>query len=185
MNSFFGALLAGGKSQRMGRDKCLLEMDDQLLWQRQFSLFQEIGVPACLLAPERPEWCPEDLHWLPDVAPGNGPLGGLAAALAASPVDRVILLGVDLPQMTSLYLKKLQDASSPGIGVVPKLDNLFQPLTAIYPTKSLPHVMAHLASPDKSFQNLLKKLAAVGEMRILPVDESERALFRNLNSPGD
>lgn len=185
MNPFFGALLVGGKSRRMGRDKCRLEINGQPLWQRQLALFQEMEMPACLLAAERPEWCPENVHWLPDVAPGNGPLGGLAAALAASPVDRVMLLGVDLPQMTSLYLKKLQAAGSPGSGVVPELDDLFQPLTAIYPTKCLPHVMAHLASPDKSFQNLLKKLTAVGEMRILPVEESERPLFRNLNTPGD
>ncbi|MDD5199576.1 MAG: molybdenum cofactor guanylyltransferase [Terrimicrobiaceae bacterium] len=179
------ALLAGGKSSRMGRDKCLIEIDGIPLWRRQWELLGGIAGESMIVAPVRPGWCPPDLRWVADAVAGCGPLGGLAVALAAATHDRVLILAVDLPGMNSDYLKKLLAHATGACGIVPVMDRLFQPLSAVYPRSALAATLRQLATPDKSLQPLLRRLVAEGIMKSAPVEEADRPLFRNLNTPGD
>jgi molybdopterin-guanine dinucleotide biosynthesis protein A len=179
------ALLAGGQSRRMGRDKCLIEIHGVPLWQRQLALLSALSTDVTIVAPSRPDWCPHAARWIPDRTPGCGPLGGLDAALASASHERLLLLAVDLPEMTSDYLQSLVTISSNTCGVVAAIDGLFQPLCAIYPRAVLPVVISHLAGPDKSLQHLLRELVATGQMKSIPVAPSELFLFRNLNTPQD
>ena len=179
------ALLAGGRSLRMGRDKCLIEIDGTPLWQRQLALLSTLSTDIMVAAPNRPEWCPANAQWLPDRVTNCGPLAGLEAALTASSHTRVLLLAVDLPDMTGSYLRHLVAQTSDICGVVPVIDDLFQPLSAIYPQAALPAVTRHLAEPDKSMQRLLRELALDGTMKSIPVPSAELGIFRNLNSPQD
>lgn len=180
-----GALLAGGQSRRMGRDKCLLEVDGVPLWRRQLALLRALSADVLVISPEAPAWLPGEARWLPDAVTGRGPLGGLAAALAGARHDLVLTLAVDLPALTPDYLRTLAAQTAPGRGVVPELDALFQPLAAIYPRVALPFVEQHLGEPDRSFQHLIRDLAAHDLVRPVPVSASERPLFRNLNHPTD
>jgi molybdopterin-guanine dinucleotide biosynthesis protein A len=179
------ALLAGGQSRRMGRDKCLIDAGGLPLWQRQVALLSELSPDVAIVAAARPDWCPPTAHWLPDRVPGCGPLGGLDAALAGASHPRLLLLAVDLPDMTGDYLQSLIAQASDTCGVVPVIDGLFQPLSAIYPRTALPAVMRHLSELDKSLQRLLRELVADGQMKSLPVAPAELSLFRNLNTPQD
>jgi molybdopterin-guanine dinucleotide biosynthesis protein A len=180
-----GALLAGGLSRRMGRDKCLLEIDGAPLWRRQWNLLGSLADSVSVIAPLRPAWCGEGMSWIADEPPGSGPLGGLAAALAHAARPKVLVLAVDLPEMTVEYLCSLEKNATEQCGIVPELDGWFQPLSAIYPKAVLPAVRSHLAGEDKSLQQLLRELVGNGQMRALPVVEGERPLFRNLNTPQD
>ena len=47
---FSAALLAGGRSSRMGRDKAFLEIDGVPLWQRQLQTLRELGPSKSFLA---------------------------------------------------------------------------------------------------------------------------------------
>ena len=179
------ALIAGGRSVRMGRDKCLVEIDGMPLWKRQFAVLSKLSAEIMIVAPERPAWCPPTAHWVPDRVPNSGPLAGLEAALAASPHARLLVLAVDLPGMTSAYLESLAAQATDTCGAVPVIDGLFQPLSAIYPRTSLPTVTRHLAEPDKSMQRLVRTLVAGGTMKCIFVSETELPHFRNLNSPQD
>ena len=48
--NFSAALLAGGRSSRMGRDKAFLEIDGVPLWQRQLQTLRELGPSETFLA---------------------------------------------------------------------------------------------------------------------------------------
>jgi molybdopterin-guanine dinucleotide biosynthesis protein A len=174
-----GALLAGGLSSRMGRDKCLLEIDGTPLWQRQLDVLAALCDEVCVVAPSRPAWCPETVPWIRDVAANRGPLAGLAAALERA--ECVLALAVDLPAMSADYLRGLIAAGA----VVPELDGFYQPLCAVYPRAALPLALTHLEQPDHSLQSLLRDLISAGLMRAIPVTADERPLFRNLNTPND
>lgn len=181
-----GALFAGGKSTRMGSDKCLIEYDGQPAWQRQLGLLRETCDEVLIVSRERPDWCPDSVLWYADAVENRGPLAGLATALERSPTPFVLALAVDLPNLTGDYLKSLVANSGEGnIGVVPVIDQLFQPLTAVYPTTAVEYVRAHMEQPDKSFQNLVRELLSVGLVRPIEVESHERTILRNANAPTD
>lgn len=179
------ALLAGGESRRMGRDKCLLEIDGQPLWNRQIDLLRSLSDDVIVVAQGRPKWLPADVRWAADRVSNCGPLGGLEAGLHAALHSQVIALAIDLPAMTFEYLRALQACSTDACGTVPILDEQFQPLSAIYPRSVLSCVTAQLVHSDKSLQRLLRELIASGLMRPLAATNEDRPLFRNLNTPQD
>ncbi|HEY8899263.1 MAG TPA: molybdenum cofactor guanylyltransferase [Chthoniobacterales bacterium] len=185
MTFLSAALLSGGKSTRMGRDKCLLEIDGLPLWQRQSDILASLAQDLLVVAPTQPEWLPPGFRWAEDVVKDHGPLGGLATALEAATHPNVLALAIDLPAMSVTYLRGLTAMATADCGIVPEIDGLFQPLSAVYPRSALPAARAHLALPDKSLQSLLRQLIAEGQMRIVPVSEDDLSLFRNLNAPTD
>lgn len=185
MNTVTGVLLAGGKSTRMGRDKCLVEIDEAPLWRRQLDLLATLSDDVVVVAPIWPAWCPPTVRWIPDAALDHGPLGGLAAALDAATHERVLVLAVDLPGMTLDYLRRLLAQADSTVGVVPIIDDLFQPLSAVYPRAARVIAAARLHEPDKSLQRLVRELIASGQMQSMPVEPGDRPHFRNLNSATD
>jgi len=185
MNAVTAALLAGGKSTRMGRDKCLVEVDGAPLWRRQLDLLATLSDDVMVVAPKWPTWCPPTIRWVADAAEDHGPLGGLAAALAAATHERVLVLAVDLPGMTLDYLRRMLAQSDSVVGAVPIIDDLFQPLSAVYPRAARARTSARLPESDKSLQRLVRELVAAGQMHGILVEPNDLPRFRNLNSATD
>src|SRR5262249_20874052 len=112
-------LLAGGRSERMGRDKALVEIEGQPLWRRQIALLEALPPAGLIISgPRRAEFAP-GTRCIEDSGESRGPLSGVAAALQAATQPHVLVLAVDLPRMSVEFLRHLSDVISPGIGVVP------------------------------------------------------------------
>jgi len=69
--------------------------------------------------------------------------------------------------------------------VLPKIDRRAEPLTAIYPREALIDLQGALASGDFSLQTWTEQLVESGKLRVIPVAEEARQLFRNLNELRD
>lgn len=179
------ALLAGGRSRRMGRDKCCIEMDGVPLWRRQLALLVTISTDIMVISRTRPDWCPSNVRWVPDRVVDGGPLAAIDAGLAAAAYSKTLFLAVDLPEMTAEYLQSLVNQTSGPSGVAPIIGDFFQPLSAVYPQSAIPIVTSRLAEPDKSLQPLLRKLVATENMKSIPVSTADLPCFRNYNSPHD
>ena len=179
-------LLAGGESRRMGRDKATLLVDGLPLWQRQLGLLRQLS-PAALLVSARqpPAWLPIEARFIADPLPARGPLGGLAAALAAMPATHLLALAVDMPAMTSAHLAVLWRAASPGCGVLPWLGDHTEPLPAIYPAEAGPIAAGLLAGADVSLNAFTQALVAAGRMKELAIAGPDADLYANCNSPAD
>lgn len=79
-----GAVLCGGASRRMGRDKALIEVDGVPLAQRVAEALVAGGCSSVLaVGGDGPALDRLGLVPVPDRWPGEGPLGGLATALGA------------------------------------------------------------------------------------------------------
>lgn len=176
------ALLAGGKSTRMGRDKCLLELAGLPLWRRQLNVLASLSDDLMVVAPERPAWLPADARFVPDAAPNSGPLAGLVAALSAMRHERLLVLAVDLPRVTPDLLARLASAKT---ALVPQIGEPFEPLCATYPRAAHPVAAAHLARGDLALQSLVRALGTTGLIHPLTLSASEAATFVNLNHPHD
>jgi FdhD protein len=183
---FDAALLAGGRSSRLGRDKAFLDWRGHPLYVTQLRKLASLG-PERLWLSTRPEQpFPEVLEGVTrvvDAVPDLGPLGGLQSVLAASEAPFLLVLAVDLPKMEPAFLARLLDE---GAGTVPRSEQGWEPLAALYPRAGLLDLVeAFLAAGKRRLQDLLDEAAARGLVKPLALDERSAPLFANLNTPDD
>ena len=73
-SNLFGAVLAGGKSSRMGTDKALLSVSGKTMLSRTQELLVEVGAKEVLVCRNEPGFVVDEL-------PNSGPIGGIYSAL--------------------------------------------------------------------------------------------------------
>ena len=184
--NFSAVILAGGESRRMGRDKAWIEVRGQPLLSRALATVRRAGADEVFVSGRKDGNYPGvDCPVLFDLNPGSGPLGGIERALGAMHSPMLLVLAVDLPNMTARFLRRLILCCDDRTGVVPKCRGELEPLAAIYPKRC--HVLAldalrqtRLAARDFAEVCLLE--AAV---RTFPVAAADFVRFANCNSPGD
>lgn len=127
-------VLAGGKSSRMGRDKARLEIGGQPLLARQIQHLRSMGTGEIFISSRAGEnygefGCPV----LRDRFTAAGPLAGIERALAEASFSRLLVVAVDMPNLTPGTLKTLLEPGNEPMGVIPRVDGRIEPLAAIYP----------------------------------------------------
>jgi molybdopterin-guanine dinucleotide biosynthesis protein A len=184
-----GAVLAGGESRRMGRDKAALMIGEIPLWQRQVLLLQSAGAgvvgvvrrpgqPALGLSAQIPLW--------QDAVAGIGPLAGLHAALAACPTPWLAVVATDMPRIEAAWFQWLGGFCAPGRGAMAqRSDGTFEPLAAIYPQAALTEATQRLAGPDFSLQALAKSLVAQQCLASVPLPDADLWQVENWNTPAE
>jgi molybdenum cofactor guanylyltransferase len=179
-------LLVGGNSRRMGVDKATLIVNGKPLWARQLEILRQLPFEKIFVsARARPPWCPSDVEAVLDEPPSRGPLSGIAAALGKLSTTHLLALAIDLPRMTSGQLEKLWKQVHPGVGVIPKNENYFEPLCAIYPAEALASAETLLMGENVAMHGLAQKLVDEKLALVYRVEKSEQKFYHNMNSPLD
>lgn len=182
LGEFSAAVLVGGRSSRMGHDKAFLPWQGTRLLDHQLGTLRALAPTELLISGRAAtDYGVSDARVVIDATPDLGPLGGLAALLAAARTPRVLVLAIDLPAITPAFLKQLV-APAEG-GVVPRFDSAWEPLAALYPTSLLNEANARLASTDLSLRGFIEAGVRSGALRPYSLSDSERRLFTNLNTP--
>lgn len=188
-NQLTGAILAGGQSRRMGRDKATLALDGRALWARQAAVLRASGADpvAIVRAPgQAPLGLPEDLMLWHDSVTDAGPLAGLHTALDRSRTLLVAVLAVDMPRIDPWWFQWLGSYCGSNIGALAcRPDGSHEPLAAIYPRTCLPEVSCRLADTDRSLQALARNLMEQHLMRSVPLPAGEFWRVANWNAPED
>ncbi len=179
-------LIAGGLSRRMGADKATLLVAGKPLWQRQLQVLSDMQ-PAALWVSARGAlpWCPPGIELVVDKTPSRGPLSGVEAALGRLQTSHLLVLAVDLPQMTTEHLRKLWNLSQPGTGIIPLNGGYFEPLCAIYPVEAAAIAEAALNSSDVSLQSFAQTLRHQSQAHVYDLTPEEKPLYFNMNTPSD
>jgi molybdenum cofactor guanylyltransferase len=136
------AIMAGGRSRRMGRDKALIPVGGVPMLERVARAALGTGLPVIVIGRERPaDWPFDEVAFHLDRYPDTGPLGGLATALQVSGTS-VLMLACDMPLVTTDAIGWLikQGGMADGYGVVPSSGGRLEPLFAIYRISVLPRV---------------------------------------------
>jgi molybdopterin-guanine dinucleotide biosynthesis protein A len=179
-------LIAGGRSRRMGVEKATVLVAGKPLWQRQLGLLSAMRPTALWIsARTTPPWCPPEIEIVTDQAPSRGPLSGVAAGLHRLETSHLLVLAIDLPQMTSEHLLKLCSLARPGSGVIPLQSDYLEPLCAIYPVEALAAAEETLNSDKASLQTFAQKLLHHSQAQIYNLPPKEWPLYLNMNTPGD
>ena len=98
--AILGAVLVGGRSTRMGRDKALIEIDGVRLVDRTAAVLRDAGCDVVVAV--GPPGLTGLVEHVADLHPGEGPLGGIITALecaTARGCAAALVVAVDLPAL--------------------------------------------------------------------------------------
>lgn len=186
---FTGAVLAGGQSSRMGRDKATLPHLGRPMWLRQAEVLLAAGADAIAVvrAPgQAPLGLPENIALWHDLVPGAGPLAGLHAALSRCRTHLLAVLAVDMPRIDAWWFQWLGSYCGSAIGAMAcRPDGRHEPLAAIYPREVLAEVETRLHGEDCSLQALATALIAQHRLRSVPLPAGDLWRVANWNTPDE
>ncbi len=182
---FYAAVLAGGKSSRMGQDKARLVLGGQTLLERSVALLQSAGAELVLIGGGD-----KASHSVPDLLPHCGPPGGLYSlldhikhnyGLDGSPL---LLIPVDMPLLTVPTLQKLL-AASINASCCHFQDEVFPCVL-----KATPDLYMHLRDLFHEGTELGGRRSMTGVFsyvgaKVMDVDGVSADEFRNTNTPED
>jgi molybdopterin-guanine dinucleotide biosynthesis protein A len=178
-------VLAGGKSSRMGTDKAFVDYEGRTLLARALDLARSVASGVWIVGSK--EKFAAFAPVVEDIFRDCGPLGGIHAALRASPTELNLMLAVDMPFVSSAFLQyfitQARGASDAAV-VVPRGDAGWQPLCAIYRREFTGVAERALRAGRNRIDRLFDELRT----RVIVQEEFEGAgfspaIFRNLNTP--
>ncbi|RYG27074.1 molybdenum cofactor guanylyltransferase [bacterium] len=120
------ALLTGGKSRRMGRDKAAIPLGGETQGERIVRLLSENGIPTTVLGKEPVRGA----SFLADDATIRSPLEALRRFEPTA--DLVLVLSCDLPLFDPRLAPVLEEHIVDADAAVPFVDGFRQPLVGLY-----------------------------------------------------
>jgi molybdopterin-guanine dinucleotide biosynthesis protein A len=164
-----GVVLAGGLSRRMGVDKALLPFQGDTLLRHQVELL----APLCARVLVSGDYAGFDC--VPDATERCGPLGGIYSIATLHPDAALLVIPIDMPQLTEQNLRYLMDCQQSCFIEGHPLPALF------HPSKPLLMAMSGIladANQDFSIWNLHRflnsKALPRGEFNGLNINEPKQ-----------
>jgi molybdopterin-guanine dinucleotide biosynthesis protein A len=173
------AILAGGRSTRMGQDKGLLRLHGRTLIRGiQEQLQGQFG--EILISTNTPE-----RHSLPgartvaDRVPGEGPLMGIASAVEAARYPQVFVIACDIPVVHLATVRRMLALAQDFDCVIPVSARGPEPLFGVYAKSALPAMRQALAAGQRRVDAIFSRVRTHG------FDLGPAPWYRNLNTRED
>ena len=187
---FSVAILAGGTSRRMGRDKALMPFLGRPLILRIYERLQSLSDEVFVMTSRPAKLASLGIPIHADlVLPGQGSLVGIYSSLLTATKPYVAIVGCDMPFANPAlfeYEREVMIASNADV-VVPSTSIGLEPLHAVYRRETcLPVLEAELKAGERKIIAWFSKV----KVHILPnevtakYDQNQRT-FWNLNTPED
>jgi molybdopterin-guanine dinucleotide biosynthesis protein A len=188
-------ILSGGASSRMGREKGLLEFGGEPLIVRTAHLLEPL-VAAVTVVGSPKRYVALGLRAIADRDFGSpdlrgrvqGPLAGIASALAETDTTWNLILACDLPYLTAEWLDWLlaRAMDSDRQIVMPRTSAGLEPLAAIYRRECAAPIVASLARGVRKVTDAMEefRIEYVSQDDWWDVDPDGRTL-RNMNTQAD
>lgn len=182
--SVSAAIMAGGKSRRMGRDKAWLDVGDgRPIVRRVIDVLSAVADEVFLVANDE-RYTTLGLRVVPDRFTAGGVLGGIATGVGAATHDRVLVAACDMPFLRPEVFRLLVERSDGYDAVVPRIGDEYEALHALYTKTCLPPMERALGAGK------MRVLSFFGDvrLRVLEADElrtvdPDLRSFTNVNTP--
>lgn len=190
MNHISGAILAGGRSSRFGRDKALE------VWQGRTLLeHAAVALEGCderfIVGGNLERYGFLGLPVHPDFEPHQGSLYGLSRALELARFPRVALSACDTPNLSRIFWEFLAKFPTADIVIPENSDGFLEPLAAIYGKNCLEYIKSALHVGNLKMTGWFAGAHGNAPLRIRVVKWAELEphfkpnLFLNANTPND
>ena len=179
------AILAGGKSTRMGRDKALLELSGKPFIQRVAEVLQGVFSQVVVVSDHGKQYAFLGLPVVEDTYKNCGPLGGMHAALSKTGADAVFFCSCDVPFLSADLIRyvvnrKLHDDVTLVLG-----GNSLQPLCGVYKKSCLTVIDKQLKRGNYSVHKCITKLHTTILSQPSEYRNSTIHPLTNINTPAD
>ncbi len=189
MHSFSVAIIAGGKSSRMGTDKSFVQLAGRSLIAHIIERVLPLGQAETFLITNKPKsYAHLGLPMHSDVLPEKGSLGGIYTAIYHSQQSYTLCVACDMPFANSELLRYLVDLRKDDSFdvIVPRVESYPEGLHALYSRACLDPIRKRLEADQ------LKVIGFYADVRVRYVDEAEwqrfdpqGLSFRNINTPDE
>src|ERR1700716_1397670 len=142
--SVSAALMAGGKSKRMGQDKAWIELDGEPLIKRVADVLGQVADEVIIVAND-PRYESLGLRVVRDRYPTGGALGGIATGVSAATHDPVLVAACDMPFTSADVWRLLLAHAGEADLVIPRIGGEYETLHALYMKACVPHMARSLA----------------------------------------
>ena len=180
------ALLAGGKSSRMGTDKSFVLVHGRPMIEIIRERVAGLGEELILVANKPDDYAYLGLPLVGDIYPDHGSLGGIYTALATAAHPHTLVVACDMPWLNRDLLRYMIGLRQTADVVVPVWQDYPEPLHAIYSKACLGPIEAKLKAKMLKITVFFGQVAVrfVARAEIEQFDEDGRS-FANINSPQD
>lgn len=174
----YGLVLSGGKSQRMGEDKGLIEyhgLPQREHLRQMMARYCQDTFFSC-----RPDQAEELSNALPDTFAGLGPFGGILSAFRQKPDAAWLVVACDLPLLDDATLSQLvgyRNASRLATAYNSPFTEFPEPLITIWEPRSYPVLLQFLAQG----YSCPRKVLINSDVELL--DPEDPQTMRNVNTP--
>lgn len=174
------AVMAGGRSSRMGEDKLMLTLGGETLLDRAVREYSSRFDTVLLSVADAGKY-DTAAEPVEDIYPGCGPLGGLHAVLLRTEDEGVFIAAADMPFATAEAAEKLIALCGDAEACVPlDADGRPEPLFAYYKKCLAGRAEENLRQGRRAMRSLL----AQARVRTVPAAElGVPRLLENLNTP--
>ncbi|MCX6924913.1 MAG: molybdenum cofactor guanylyltransferase [Verrucomicrobia bacterium] len=170
----------------MGQDKAWLKIGGQTLIASALATVRELDIEEVFVSGRAgTDYSSLRCPVLLDREPGCGPVAGIERALEAGSAPLMLVLAVDLPSMTALFLRKLAEHCDSLKGVVPELGGKLEPLAAIYPKRCYIIARDCLLKRRRAARGFADACVRDRAVRTFAVSGIDAACFDNWNGPAD
>jgi molybdopterin-guanine dinucleotide biosynthesis protein A len=137
MTPFTVAIMAGGKSSRMGTDKSFVPLLGKLMIERVLDRVSDLGQDETIVITNRPDdYARLNLPTFADVIPGKGALGGIYTAVYRSSNEDTLIVACDMPFVNRDLLRHMVGLRGEGDAsvdlIIPRVEDHPQGFHAIY-----------------------------------------------------
>lgn len=182
-------VLAGGKSLRLGKSKCLETINGKSLIERVIERVKSVS-SRTLIVTSREQIdlpAPCEVEVVVDIYPGKGPLGGIYTGLLASESSHILAVACDMPFLNIELLRYMIELSPGFDAIVPRLgERKVEPLHAIYAKGCLDNMKTRLEHNQLEISRFLNTVR-VRYIERLECQKFDPQLltFCNINSQSD
>lgn len=180
------AILAGGKSSRMGTDKAFVRVLGRPLIEDILAQLEGLGTETLIVTNRPDDYAYLGVPLFIDVLPEKGALGGIYTAVQSSSQRHTLCVACDMPFVVRPLLDYLISLIPEGDVVMPRLQGEAEPFRAVYSQGCLAPIRAALDAGK------MRVISFFPEVRVRFVDEAEldrfdrqHLSFFNVNTPAD
>jgi molybdopterin-guanine dinucleotide biosynthesis protein A len=180
------AVLAGGKSSRMGFDKQLLEIERKKLFCYTAESLNTV-FPDVLFVTSSPSFYGSlNVRTCSDIYKDMGPMGGIHSALIHTESEYIFLMACDMPVVDIEYIKYLKTQALGYDACVTVNGGRYEPFCAFYSKKVLPVLERDLSEGKTSLYYFLQSV----NLKTISEDKARSfnpnlTMFTNLNTQNE
>lgn len=179
------AILAGGNSKRMGRDKATLPVGTKLLINRVYDEAKKVFKDIIVISNHHSSITGIDAPIFKDILPVQSPIVGIVSALLYADTPYVFVLPCDVPFVSEQSIKYMMDKVHGEDLIIPRSKGGYEPLYAIYGKSCIPYLFKLIAQNNLKVRDLLTYIS-VRELGEHPYfTNSGYSVFTNINAVDD